>query len=162
MALKLFTCVEPDGEVISIEHLRLVQPDPATYTVAPILTTEQLRAFAVAVAKSATFNQRSLPLRKKVTILWKVFNQLFLNRRSYRYNDPYILAALEFFAKQLPELSMKDKWTIFKKKVTDLFVFRLDSKDLRDSLGWFGPMKKQEPTYRSYDAVDLFNRAFTE
>lgn len=116
------TIVDPDGEVVSIEDLKLTLAGSLDYE-PPEIRSEFMQDFAVAVARTGTYDQRHMPIWKKFVILWRVFSELFLNRCYLKEDDPFLMVAARWYRRQqIIPISRKDRWKILFKRIRDMFI----------------------------------------
>ena len=114
---------DADGEVVSIADLRLVMAGTLAADAVPELKPEHMKDFCVAVAKTATYNQRHLPIWQKIVILWKFFAELFLNKNYKEEGDPYVMVAYQWYRRQTRPAPAKMRWKILWKRVKDMFIY---------------------------------------
>lgn len=128
---------DPDGEKLDLRELNLtlvgaINDEP------PLYKTQDLQTFSVAVARAGTYNQRHLPLWKKIVLLWYFFRELFLNRPYIADStDPYVVAAHSWYRKQQTPPAFKMRMKLWFKRVRDLFVHNPNAENL-DTFGMRG------------------------
>ena len=113
---------DPDGEVVSIKDLHLVLVGSLADD-APEMKPEHMKDFAIAVARTATYNQRHLPIWQKMVILWKFFAELFLGKNYMVEGDPYVMVAYQWYRRQTRPEPAKLRWKIFWRRICDMFVY---------------------------------------
>jgi len=137
--------VDSDGTTIDLRELKLTNAGLISGT-SPVMDQKALKSFSVAVVRAATFNQRTLPLRQKAYIMYQIFGELFLNRSPLEKAgkvDPYIKVADSWYRAQLKPKSLRERLTIFKSRVADLFSCNPNVENLES----FG-MPGFQPVYR--------------
>jgi hypothetical protein len=110
---------------------------------------ELMRDFCEAVAKTATWNQRNLPLYRKIVLLVRCFREIFFGKIYIQEEDPYIMVAARWYKKQQLPLTMKQRIKVFTKRLVDLFVYTKTAEPI-DTYGMPGfqswPKKRQVAT----------------
>jgi hypothetical protein len=96
-----------------------------------------MKDFAVAVARTATYQQRHLPIWQKLVLLWKVFAELFLNKSYITEGDPYVMVANQWYRKQLIPAPAKLRLKILWRRIRDMFVYTPDAEPI-DTFGMPG------------------------
>lgn len=115
---------DSDGEVVSIQDLNLVLAGSIADDLPEMkMKPECMKDFAIAVAKTGTYNQRHLPLWQKFVILWKIFAELFLGQNYFHSSDPYIKVTAHWCKKQQIQAPTKTRIKVFIRKIRDMFVF---------------------------------------
>jgi hypothetical protein len=134
---------DPDGEVVSIKNLHLVLCGSLA-DAPPEMKPESMKDFAVAVAKTATYHQRHLPIWQKLVLLWKMFAELFLNKSYIQESDPYVMVAARWYRKQQIPAPKMVRLKIFLRRIRDMFVYTPDAEPI-DTYGMPGFNSKVVP-----------------
>jgi hypothetical protein len=136
-ALSVHTKVDPDGEIISIKDLNLVVAGTINGEELPTMNPQHMKTFCIAVARTATYSQRHLPLKQKIKLIWVIFCQLFFNHMPVETEDPYIRVAEQWFRKQQVQIPAKQRIKLFFKRIKDMFIYTPDAEPI-DTYGMPG------------------------
>ena len=137
--------VDKFGNKLNLDDLHLVfsgsLADPP-----PKMDANAMKSFSIAVARAATFNQRNLPIWKKLVIVWQVFAELFLGKGEAVSRDPYIQVAQDWCASQdgARSKTKRERLTMFKNRILDMFIHSPNVDDLETfGLPGFRPIKRR-------------------
>lgn len=114
------TITDPDGEVLDISDMKMVGFEVVPEL--PELTHKNMTTIATGLAQAMTFEKRTMPLYKKISVLWTIFLHLFFDVTPPGENQNFMAALEKVYRYKEPKLTKKQRWEIFKRQLRDYFI----------------------------------------